>query len=51
MLPKVKKFIELTSNIGKEYYPECLGIMFIINAPLLFTGIWAGLKHFLDENT
>lgn len=51
MLPKVKKFIELGSGIGKDYYPECLGVMFIINAPMLFSGIWAGIKIFLDPNT
>ena len=51
MLPKVQKFIELSSSVGKDYYPECLGVMFIINAPMLFSGIWSGIKHFLDPNT
>ena len=51
MLPKVKKFIELGASVGKEYYPECLGTMFFINAPMLFSGVWAGIKIFLDPNT
>jgi len=28
-----------------------MGQMFIINAPLLFTGVWAIVKGFLDERT
>jgi len=51
MLPKVKKFIEIVSAIGRDYYPECMAAMFIINAPMLFSGIWSGIKIFLDPNT
>lgn len=25
--------------------------MFIVNAPMLFTGVWAVVKGFLDEKT
>ena len=25
--------------------------MFIVNAPMLFSGIWSGIKIFLDPNT
>lgn len=28
-----------------------MGQMFILNAPLLFTGVWAIVKGFLDERT
>jgi hypothetical protein len=28
-----------------------MGQMFIINAPLLFSGVWAIVKGFLDERT
>jgi hypothetical protein len=51
MLPKVKKFIELSSSLGRDYYPESLGNMFFINAPMLFSGVWSGIKMFLDPNT
>lgn len=37
--------------MGKDYYPECLGSMFFINAPMLFSGVWSGIKIFLDPNT
>ena len=28
-----------------------MGQMFIVNAPMLFTGVWAMVKSFLDEKT
>ena len=37
--------------MGQDYYPEILGHMFIVNAPMLFSGIWAFAKAFLDEKT
>ena len=49
-----KKFyalIQLASKIGQDYYPEIMGTMFIVNAPMLFTGVWAVIKGFIDEKT
>ena len=43
--------IQLASKIGSDYYPEIMGTMFIVNSPLLFTGVWAIIKGFLDEKT
>ncbi|XP_075235156.1 uncharacterized protein LOC142332563 [Lycorma delicatula] len=43
----VKNLIWLLSR----HYPERLGICLIINAPGLFTGCWAVIKGWLDENT
>lgn len=48
---QVYDFIQLASKIGQDYYPEILGQMFIINAPMLFTGIWTVIKGWLDEKT
>jgi hypothetical protein len=28
-----------------------MGQMFIVNAPMLFTGVWAMCKGFIDEKT
>jgi hypothetical protein len=25
--------------------------MYVVNAPMLFTGVWAMVKGFIDENT
>jgi len=43
--------VKLASTIGQDYYPEILGQMFIINAPMLFTGVWAIIKPWIDEKT
>ncbi len=48
---KVYALIQLASKIGQDYYPEIMGQMYIINAPLLFSGVWAIVKGFLDERT
>uniref|UniRef100_A0A7S2TMK1 CRAL-TRIO domain-containing protein n=1 Tax=Lotharella oceanica TaxID=641309 RepID=A0A7S2TMK1_9EUKA len=38
-------------KIDQFFYPERLGTAFIINAPWLFTGVWAVVRHFLDART
>eukprot|EP01017_Pseudomicrothorax_dubius_P025728 TRINITY_DN2810_c0_g1_i2.p1 TRINITY_DN2810_c0_g1~~TRINITY_DN2810_c0_g1_i2.p1 ORF type:complete len:183 (-),score=47.57 TRINITY_DN2810_c0_g1_i2:606-1154(-) len=48
---RVYNFIQLASSIGQNYYPEILGKMFIINSPMLFSGIWAVIRPWLDEKT
>lgn len=48
---KMREIINLASKIGQDYYPEILGTMFIINAPMFFSGIWSVIKVFLDEKT
>lgn len=35
----------------QTYYPERLSKMFIINAPVFFTGIWALVSNFIDPVT
>mmetsp|Transcript_37992 Transcript_37992/g.34022 ORF Transcript_37992/g.34022 Transcript_37992/m.34022 type:complete len:345 (+) Transcript_37992:43-1077(+) len=48
---QVIDFVKLASSIGQDYYPEIMGQMFIVNAPMLFSGAWAVIKQFLDEKT
>ena len=48
---KVKKFMNIASNIGQNYYPEMLGNMYILNAGFFFSAIWAIAKAFIDEKT
>ncbi len=43
--------IQLASKVGQDYYPEIMGNMFIVNAPMLFSGVWRIIKGFLDEKT
>ena len=45
------KFAKPATEMAQNYYPEMLGRMFIINAPFLFTGIWAIVKMWLDDKT
>jgi hypothetical protein len=49
--PSVSSFVKHISAVAQDYYPETLGKMFIINAPLLFTSVWSVVKYFLDEVT
>lgn len=48
---RVKRLVKLGSGIAQDYYPEQLGQMMIVNAPWVFTGIWAVVKAFIDEKT
>jgi hypothetical protein len=48
---KVYGLIQMASKIGSDYYPEIMGATFIVNAPMLFSGVWAVIKGFLDEKT
>ena len=43
--------IKEKSDLAQDNYPEILGNMFILNAPFLFTGIWAIVKMWIDEKT
>ncbi|KAL2914177.1 cytosolic factor, phosphatidylinositol/phosphatidylcholine transfer protein [Polyrhizophydium stewartii] len=48
---QVRKVLQTLSAIAQNYYPETMGRMFIVNAPTLFTAVWAVIKGMLDENT
>lgn len=47
----VKDYIAKASAIGQDRYPECMGKFYIINAPYLFSTVWAFIKPWLDEVT
>lgn len=48
---RTQNLVKVGSSIAQDYYPEGLGQLLIVNAPMLFTGIWSVVKSFLDENT
>lgn len=48
---RVKNYVSQASAIGQNYYPECMGKFYIINAPYLFTTVWSVVKRWLDEVT
>ncbi|KAB5594630.1 hypothetical protein CTheo_1952 [Ceratobasidium theobromae] len=47
----VKDYVSKASKIGQDYYPECMGKFYIINAPYLFSTVWTFVKPWLDEVT
>ncbi|KAG1660690.1 hypothetical protein FOA52_015901 [Chlamydomonas sp. UWO 241] len=46
-----RKLLKLLSHIDQHFYPESLGVMFIINAPFIFKTIWAVVNPMLEERT
>jgi len=48
---QVKDYVNSASKIGQDYYPECMGKFYIINAPYLFSTVWGFIKPWLDEVT
>ena len=38
-------------RIVQDYYPETLGTLFFVNAPLIFTALWRMIKGMLDPAT
>ena len=49
--PTVYRFMKLAASVTQDNYPETLGKMFIINAPMLFSVIWTVAKAFIDKKT
>lgn len=41
--------LKIVIEVAVEMNPECLGKLFIINAPFIFTGVFAIIKSWLDE--
>eukprot|EP00345_Euplotes_harpa_P001804 CAMPEP_0168331946 /NCGR_PEP_ID=MMETSP0213-20121227/8658_1 /TAXON_ID=151035 /ORGANISM="Euplotes harpa, Strain FSP1.4" /LENGTH=362 /DNA_ID=CAMNT_0008335863 /DNA_START=26 /DNA_END=1114 /DNA_ORIENTATION=- len=48
---KSREFVKIAISIGRDYYPEIMAKMYIVNAPFLFKGAWAIFKPFIDEKT
>jgi hypothetical protein len=43
--------LKVISDMSNNNYPEFLEKMYIVNAPMLFTGVWTIGKGFIDEKT
>eukprot|EP00227_Mantoniella_beaufortii_P009946 CAMPEP_0197581592 /NCGR_PEP_ID=MMETSP1326-20131121/5059_1 /TAXON_ID=1155430 /ORGANISM="Genus nov. species nov., Strain RCC2288" /LENGTH=471 /DNA_ID=CAMNT_0043145521 /DNA_START=37 /DNA_END=1452 /DNA_ORIENTATION=- len=48
---KVREISSATSKIAQDNYPESLGAAYVVNAPAIFSVIWAVIKQFLDPKT
>lgn len=44
-------YIQKTSTISQNYYPERLGKLYVINAPWGFSAVWAFISRWLDPVT
>lgn len=51
MNSQTKQLFQLAAKVGGDYYPEIMGNLLVTNAPMIFSGIWAVCKGFLDEKT
>ena len=48
---EVRGLLKGASKISGDNYPECLGNMYVTNAPFVFTACWKICKAFVDERT
>ncbi|KAJ6448881.1 CRAL-TRIO domain-containing protein [Mycena sanguinolenta] len=48
---RVKDYVAAATHIGQNYYPECMGAFYVINAPMGFSTVWHAVKPWLDEVT
>lgn len=48
---QVYGLIKLAAQVGSDYYPEIMGNLLVVNAPMVFSGVWSVVKGFLDERT
>lgn len=44
-------FIQKVLAVDNDYYPECMGKIFVVNAGFLFSGIWCIIKPLLPVET
>ena len=51
LIGRTRKFLSIATKIGQDYYPENMGIMFLINTSSFFTFLLSIVKKFLDPKT
>eukprot|EP00353_Schmidingerella_taraikaensis_P010410 CAMPEP_0185594878 /NCGR_PEP_ID=MMETSP0434-20130131/76436_1 /TAXON_ID=626734 ORGANISM="Favella taraikaensis, Strain Fe Narragansett Bay" /NCGR_SAMPLE_ID=MMETSP0434 /ASSEMBLY_ACC=CAM_ASM_000379 /LENGTH=268 /DNA_ID=CAMNT_0028222507 /DNA_START=57 /DNA_END=863 /DNA_ORIENTATION=+ len=45
------RLLKMGAKIAQDYYPETMGACYVVNAPMLFSALYAIVKGFLDERT
>ena len=48
---EIRRYLQTSSKIGQDNYPETMGQLWIVNAPFMFSVLWSILKLWLDEKT
>ena len=51
MSKQCMNLLKMSASVAQDYYPETMGAAYVINAPTLFSVLWAIVKNFLDERT
>ncbi|CAG9460283.1 unnamed protein product [Pedinophyceae sp. YPF-701] len=46
-----RQFMQTVAKLDQDFYPEHLGTMILLNAPMVFSAIWAIVKPWLQERT
>lgn len=50
-VPSVYSYVKLASDLSQNYYPERLGLLYLINAPWGFSTVFSVVKGWLDPVT
>ena len=45
------RMVKYVAKLAQDYYPEVLGKLYVVNAPVLVSGIWSVIKGWIDEKT
>lgn len=43
--------LKMSAALGQNYYPETMGTAYVVNAPFVFSALFAIIKGFLNERT
>jgi hypothetical protein len=43
--------MKIAAKVCQDYYPEILGVMYVLNMPWIVRGVWGIVKGFVDEKT
>lgn len=48
---KFREFLNFSTALGQDHYPEVLGRLFVINAPFIISAVFKIVNSWLDEKT
>jgi len=48
---QVRELLNMSADLGQNYYPECVYKIYLINTPFLFSSVWTIIKPFIDKKT
>lgn len=48
---EIRRYLQVASQIGQDNYPEIMGQLWVVNAPMIFSVLWSVTKIWLDKKT